>query len=417
MATNFGVIESTDQGRSWFYACEDPEQSADARLYTLVQDAERERLFSIGAQGLAVSDDSGCRVQPTAGSRDGVIASDYFVDPTNAARALVLASVFDFSAGVAQQSSVLLLSVDGTQTFAPALRSVGTGDPDSLDFESVEISRKDPLVTYLVSSSIVAGRQLERSSDGGLTWTRTPLPAMYGSRFGIITIHPNNPDKVFLRGSNSASDFILLTTDGGKTITPVLDLTAQMAVVTAFLIRQDGTILVGVRGGTDLAFGLRSTDGGLTYQPWPIGGLHLRGLAEHQQRLYALAEFKTDPFILARSDDDGATWDPMLTANGTRQETTGIKGIKPCAQARCYAACLELAGKEVLPAANCKPPNRDAGGQGGDGEGGGGTSGCGCVVARNRTNGGSHAQIWASLGAALLFVRAVRTRRRRSSGE
>jgi len=372
VATNFGVVESTDGGRSWLYACEDPTRAADARLYTLVQDGDRERLFSVGLQGLAVTDDGGCSLQPTAGSSDFVTVSDYFVDPSNAQRVFALATVVDPAAPVVE-SAALLLSEDGGRTFGPPLRSEPVGMPDSLDFESVEVAKTDPQTLYLISSSITTGRQFERSNDGGLTWQTTPLVAGAGSRFGIITIDPDDKNRVFVRGTNFASDALLLTTDGGKTLQTVLDLSAQMAAMTAFLLRTDGTILIAAVDVAGVTFGLKSTDGGLTFQPWEIGNHRLRGLAEHAGRIYALSEYTTDSFILGSAAKDSDKWEPLLTF-------ADIRGIKPCAQSRCATDCLRLADLGVWKRQTCAPASsRDASASDGPTERApGGGAGCSC---------------------------------------
>ena len=268
------------------------------------------------------------------------------------------------------ESAAVLLSEDGRRTFGPPLRSEPTGTPDSLDFESVEVSRTDPRTIYLISSSITAGRQLERSTDGGLTWQTTPLRGGAGSRFGIITIDPDDPNRVFVRGTTFSSDVLLLTKDGGKTLETVLDLTAQMAVMTAFLLRKDGTILIAAVDVMGMTFGLKSSDGGQTFQPWDVGGRRFRGLAEHDGRLYALAEYTTDSFILAVSDDGGEKWEPLLTFGD-------IKGIKPCAQSRCTADCLRLANLGVWKRENCAASASDGSAADGQPEPGGG-AGCGC---------------------------------------
>jgi FtsP/CotA-like multicopper oxidase with cupredoxin domain/photosystem II stability/assembly factor-like uncharacterized protein len=391
VATNFGVVESTDGGRSWLYACEDQTHAADARFYSLVQDGDRERLFSVGLQGLAVSDDGGCTLQSTAGSSDFVTVSDYFVDPSNAQRVVALATVVDPAATVVESAAVLV-SQDGGQTFGPPLRSEPVGMPDSLDFESVEVARSDPQTIYLISSSILAGRQLERSADGGLTWQTTPLPAGAGSRFGIITVDPNDKNRVFVRGTNFASDVLILTTDGGKTLRTVLDLGPQMAAMTAFLLRKDGTILIAAVDVRGVTFGLKSSDGGQTFQPWEIGSHRLRGLAEHGGRIYALSEYTTDSFILGSAASDSDKWEPLLTFGD-------IRGIKPCAQSRCAADCLRLADLGVWKREICAPASsRDASASDGQTERSpGGGAGCSCQAAGAK----SPSSPWPLLGMTL----------------
>ena len=62
LATNFGLITSTDGGRSWTWSCEqDP--NGRRNLYQLGAPPSR-RLFARDSSGLVFTDDRGCRWTP-----------------------------------------------------------------------------------------------------------------------------------------------------------------------------------------------------------------------------------------------------------------------------------------------------------------------------------------------------------------
>src|SRR6185503_16419195 len=79
LATNFGIIESTDGGASWQWTCERPE-TAMGVLYG-IGPPPADRLFCLSDVGLAVSNDGACTWQKAAGALDDLLATDYFPDP------------------------------------------------------------------------------------------------------------------------------------------------------------------------------------------------------------------------------------------------------------------------------------------------------------------------------------------------
>src|ERR1041384_3545480 len=90
LATNFGLLPSTDDGRSWTWSCEqDP--NGKRNLYQLGAPPGR-RLFARDASGLVFTDDRGCHWTSATGDLGGAVISDAFPDPNEAARVLAIAA-------------------------------------------------------------------------------------------------------------------------------------------------------------------------------------------------------------------------------------------------------------------------------------------------------------------------------------
>ena len=94
LATNFGMIISEDAGKSWLWTCERPETSF-GYLYG-VGPPPRDRFYALSPDtGLAVSDDGSCTWQRSGGALSSLVASDFFVDRTNADRVVAIAAPVD----------------------------------------------------------------------------------------------------------------------------------------------------------------------------------------------------------------------------------------------------------------------------------------------------------------------------------
>ena len=84
--TNFGLVISSDNGRSWTWSCEQP-LNAFATLYQFGP-SPANRLFAVSHQGVIASDDLGCSWSAASGLAAGVAPLDVFADPTDASRVL-----------------------------------------------------------------------------------------------------------------------------------------------------------------------------------------------------------------------------------------------------------------------------------------------------------------------------------------
>jgi hypothetical protein len=163
LATNFGVVESTDGGRAWLWSCEQPANSF-GRLYQMGP-APTYRLFAIANGKLIFSDDRACGWQVSGGALAGTSVQDAFADPNDAAHVLAVALTF----GDGGPSYTVLESRDGGASFAAP---IFTADPGDL-VTGVEIAAGDSNSVHLaLSHGSLLAPAVAWTGDGGATWPR-----------------------------------------------------------------------------------------------------------------------------------------------------------------------------------------------------------------------------------------------------
>ncbi|HVV52753.1 MAG TPA: hypothetical protein VHO06_24040, partial [Polyangia bacterium] len=341
LGTNFGVVLSTDGGRTWSWTCE---QANDAfGSHYQMGAPPLDRIYASARAGgtgaLVYSDDATCSWQVAAGGLAGVPVLDAFPDPTDAQRVLALLT----RAGDAGSTYEAWASADGGATFGSRLYA--TAD----QLTGVESARADPDTVYL--SLLAAGDggavpELARSTDGGAHWQLHDLSAGLGpgvANLRIIAVDPQDAATVLLRVSGGAAgEVVAATADGGATVTPRL--TFAGGVVSAFARLPNGDLIAGGTSGQDpVAF--RSADGGMTFQPLPAPP-HLRALAARGTRLYGVADNYMDGYAVGTSDDEGMTWQPLVSFGGDPDApgVASVGAIAACVSAVCESDCLTRAG-------------------------------------------------------------------------
>ena len=376
LATNFGVILSEDGGTSWQWTCERAETSMGA-LYGVGPPPD-DRLFSLSPDvGLAVSNDGSCSWRSAGGALTGVLASDYFPDPTSAAHVLAIATLARDSDGGGGASAVLV-SNDGGESFDPSPLYTA---PAGAALLGVEIARSDPRVVVLTELDGGSRPLLVKTSDGGGSWTSIDLQPKLGPHpVRLVAIDAANPQLVVLRVMVPAGDVLAITTDGGASFaTPVT--MADGGALTAFVRLASGTMLAAgfvPLGGTDAGgatrgVAWRSTDGGESFVAWTLSSPepHIRALAERDGKLYLAGKNYSDGWAVAVSADEGRTLTPIATYDR-------VSAIKACAASICQDSCDNQAGLKVWSPEVCSGGVRDGSTDAGPPGGGGG---CGCAVA------------------------------------
>jgi hypothetical protein len=290
LATNFGLVFSTDGAQTWHYVCE----QAVITFASLYAEGPDDALYAVSRLGLVSSRDGGCTWTTARGALAMSAADDVFADPSDAMHVLAIAEVLQDGGTLA--ATQLFESRDGGLTFGgplytPAPQRTLTG---------IEIARSDANTMYLTMYDPGPHPWLAKSSDGGAHFSEIDLGGADFPR--LIAIDPQNPQRIFLRLGGRDGDVLGISTDGGATVLRPLTVPGKMS---AFLLRPDGTILV---GGTSGAW--RSTDGGMSFSDWPVG-LHLRGLAERAGLLYLVGDDKLDKAALFTSPDE-MTLTPIL---------------------------------------------------------------------------------------------------------
>jgi hypothetical protein len=295
VATTFGLLRSDDDGATFSYACEEA-IGIGATLYQ-VGPAPDDRLYAVTGDGISVSSDDGCSWTRLDKPSD---PTDVFADPQNADRVLAIASATsaEVSTTVAAYSSS-----DGAKSFDPIT------DPTTAFLSGIEIARSNPDVIYVSASSFDMQKwrpSLRRSSDAGRHWIEHDLSSQIATATPyILEVDKADDKRVYLRlrGSSGADQFGIYD-DATASVVKPLQLNNPM---TAFLDRSDGALIVEAVNGEAFI----SMDRGGSFAHWP-NDLHLRALGERDGLLYAAAFDSLDGFAVARSDDQGAHWQPLL---------------------------------------------------------------------------------------------------------
>ncbi|HVT08230.1 MAG TPA: sialidase family protein [Polyangia bacterium] len=411
LATTFGLILSEDAGATWLWTCEQPATTSMANVYAvgpaaIASGGVGDRFYALSPfEGLAWSDDESCTWQTAAGLPAGAVVSDFFVDPSDPAHVLAV-SVAPSDGGVAGAGGVFA-STDGGKTFGPTPLYTA---PAGAAIVGVEIARSDPRVIYVATYTTTAAGAapvLARSSDGGATWNSTALGASVGAAVvRILAVDPQNSDVVYLRVLAAGGDGVAVARGGGATV--AVPVTFARGQLSAFARLSSGTVLVGAliftdAGGTE-GVAVRSTDGGVSFQPWTTlpDPTHLVGLAERVEngrpRLYLSAKNYSDGWALAVSDDEGATLTKLMTYDQ-------VKGPKACVRQICQDTCKFENMQGIWDLSVCT-------GTASGGSGGGG-SGCGCRI--DPTSARATRLAAAASAAFLCLLALARARRRRGS--
>lgn len=340
LATSFGLLTSDDAGGRFEYTCHDA-VSEGGRLYGAVA-APGTRVLSVTASSVVHTDDLGCSYAAATGVGGGGYAFDVFPDPTLPSR--VFAVVLPDAMGERVPMSVYV-SDDAGSTFDRALFTA----PITAFITGVESAASDPSVIYVTwFDTPKVHPRLSRTRDGGASWTTVDLePFLGGAEARLAAVSRTDPDDVALRvisrdDEKRLIDRLSITRDGGLTFQSALTLVDEE--MTAVLRRPNGDVWVTARAGMQPR-GYRSRDGGRSFAAWALP-LRVRGLAERAGVVYAATDDLLDGFALARSNDDGESWTPVL-------KFADIAAVASCRRDACAQACRMQSSYGTFPVQVC----------------------------------------------------------------
>jgi MYXO-CTERM domain-containing protein len=345
LATNFGLIFTSDGGHTWEWTCEH-DSSLGAILYQLAP-PPRQVTFALGLD-LVHSEDDGCSWKAATGRVSTGFLYDLFVDPGNASRVLAVADPNDET----PKRVHVFESMDGGETFPASLFEAEPG----VDLSGIEVPLTEPTTMYLAWASSKTG-QLRSGLirvQGGVSQTVDYTDVLGGNPLGIAAVDRQDPRKIFLRAFGTERDRLALSEDGGATVKVVLEVDRSLA---GLVVRPDGTVFAAARSLDGGALHV-SHDGGHTFSTM-LPGPRFRALAERAGRLYAAGDDANDPFALGTSDDDGKSWKPLMMY-------PDVSRIKSCPGTSlpqaCVGTCQRLAFLGVFHNSVCGggPAPRDA---------------------------------------------------------
>ncbi len=304
IGANFGLLVSEDDGATWRYACEPwvvaESNAALASANVIFYQVAADGVLLADAANLTRSTDVACTWPTSTGSITGQVITDFFPDPNDAT--FVVAEI------AVSTGSYIIASHDGGKTFdAPHLYDT----PDLLT--GIEIARSKAGVVYATSVPSNSGgtaKFLASTNSGAVgTWTATELRIPPGTQPRILAVDPLDEKKVYLRLLMGLSDAMAVTLDGGQTFKTVLNINGQFS---SFLRAGDGAIYAGTMDSKLYVRPGSATDPtAFTSHDAP----HLRCLGQRPGtiRIYACADMTLDGFSLGSSDDNGATFQPVMS--------------------------------------------------------------------------------------------------------
>ncbi len=222
LRATFGILVSRDKGTSWRWICEramgyggqwDPPIAVtrDGRLW-------------VGLDDGLVSTRDGCEVGRVP-ELDGHTVKDLTVDPTGNA-------VWAITGAPGKTSYVWKLAHVG-ERFERLARF------DDTNLMTLEVAPSDPKYVYVSGQpySTIRG-QIFRSTDGGKSFVTEKNELEAEGPFFLGAIDPTDKHRLLLRHLHGKGSDLLLSRDGGKTLTHVLSMTSAMF---GFAKSPDGT--------------------------------------------------------------------------------------------------------------------------------------------------------------------------------
>jgi photosystem II stability/assembly factor-like uncharacterized protein len=396
VATNFGILVTEDDGKTWQWICEQAIGSY-ASLYQMGAPPAH-AMYTIAGTQLLTSMDT-CSWGKAGGSLMNALAHDEFADPNEPGKVFALARLMTNDGSSSPYGA--FVSTDYGQTWSDSMYTA----PADAVLEGVESSKSDPNTIYLAMYRTQPVRPLLlHSTDGGKNWdAHEHSPYLASNVERILAVDPADPLTVYVRVVGQEVDQFAMTSDGGTTLKYAFSLPAPTVAgantsMSAFLKQADGTLLVASRD----AGAFRSTDGGKTFAPWPTAP-HLRGLAERAGSIYAIADNFADNYAVGVSTDGGTTWKPLLRFDG-------ICGVKSCGtiQSTCATPWQALITMFEIPPSVCGGSAGSAGAAGMTGTMVTTGKKSGCVAGAGNTD----ALAGLIAGVILLALGYIRRRRR-----
>ncbi len=296
IATNFGLLVSTDGAQTFDFVCEQPAITPLGINVNLYQVSDQGTILADSGAGIFRSSDGACSWTAGGGSLANVNVADAAFDPKNPGTVMALASPHSGAAEIA-------LSTDDGQTFAPPVWS-GQALLSGVEFSRAQAGRVYVTGNWLCPQT--GAPFLMRSDDEGAHWTTFDLSSLGDVVVRIAQVDPTDPGTVYFRVSSlvGQGDWLAWTHDAGATLQSGLHLAVPMS---AFLRASDGTLYAGTsRGELDVL-----ASGQTTWQR-SEGGPHLKGLAEADGAIWVAADDYADKMVLGKSLDGAKTFCPVF---------------------------------------------------------------------------------------------------------
>lgn len=360
LGLSYGLALSRDGGESWSWMCEGHIEGNGGDMDPSIALTGNGTLvvLSLTNGGVLVSRDDGCTFERVSGPLQGHRGVDLTLDPSQPGRVLALMSTI---VGEVERTpryrNILAHSLDHGSSWTLLAEL-----PEDMSPETVEVAASDPKRIYVSGTASADPLQgiVERSDDGGATWSRTTvrLPRGSGSLF-LSGIHPSDPDRLWFRVPGRGDVYgvlpakLMRSTDGAASFDQVADTRSGML---GFAISPDGE-RVAFGGPFDGLF-IAPSDGSVA--PTKISGMQLKCLRWARGGLYACAGEPADPYSLGRAVEPTQGFVPLWRrANTCRSTCASPSSIELTCRAP-WEAVAPLVGADTA-VCGASPVLRDAG--------------------------------------------------------
>ena len=293
--STFGMLSSSDAGKSWTWVCEsaigyfgveDPPIAVTGAGTTLVA----------STIGISVSHDGGCSWRTNPGLTEARFAVDVTVQPAHPDQALhCLGKGRRLLHGLAREKRRQRRDVHRDRATL-ARDFVAT---------TVEVAPTNPLRVY-VSGKITSTQQgaIQRSDDGGLTWTASLLDVHGPPSIYIGAVDPLDADVIYIRTLSDVASRVIASRDAGATWK---DVWSAPGDVPGMALSADGSTMA--LGGPMAGINIASTADWAFRQTSSVGTYCLSWLGND---LLACGKEAVEGFSIGVSHDEGAHFSPLL---------------------------------------------------------------------------------------------------------
>ncbi len=326
VGATFGALISRDKGQTWHWICPEAMDMGAWRpeRYHWLSGGE---IIAATGSGVIRSRDGGCSWTTHPFFKD-TWATSLAVHPANERLVHVATGKYSNANGIYR-------SEDRGETWVASLAPI----PDTR-YTAIRIAPSDPRRLY-VSGQDSAGLFLSRSDDGGQTWTQLPLvlPQVTSPYdFVIQVVSEASPDILWATVSGYGASYLLKSTDGGATLAPVFE--APLDIFIGAEASADGRT-VWAATPTNLYRGREGE--AFSALLLPDGNACARRAGD---LLYGCGSPWVHQWGLARSRDEGTTWEPLLSFKA-------IQGAQVCPASTPVQQILSLPLATALGDARC----------------------------------------------------------------
>ena len=389
LRTTFGILISNDTGQNWDWLCEKAVGYGGAVEDPAIAITGSDALLVATFEGLAVSPDHGCSWSFAGGPLAAQIFTDVAIHPDTPASAIGLVSEFasKLDDGGFTYTNKIFASTDDGASWNP----LGNTLDDGFVAETLDAAKSDPQRLYVSGirgQGTDAQGEFLASTNHGQTFTATTITLVAGDEHAplIGAVDPVKADRVYVRTSGATTGRLLVTEDGGATFKTIFTGPPLMG----FALSPDGSkIFVGASNGL---FEASPTNYTFTQK----SSIQVQCLATTGTRVYACS-VESSGFIVGASDDDGATFAPLL-------HLATVRGPITCPSSATAELCIPgwptvaaTLGADAGAISDAGPATPTSGNTS--------SSGCGCSLPSGRASGFGAAAALAVTALSLIFRR------------